>query len=274
MAKPPTNRVGSIPIKYRPDRDKWELTIHTNGKRSRTLYATEDEAGKAWAAHLNRLKRFGTDAGAVTPSDLAELAEARRIIPGVDLRDAARFYRHHHPEGVESSTVPDAVAAYLEHQSRKSLSKRHYDGLRLHCELFAELHADRDLRSITGNELLAWLAGLKLDPRTVRNYAGSLSAFFAWAERRGMVALSPAKAIHDADLPAARPKPKGVLSVDQSAALMDFMAAHYPRYVPWHALQLFAGIRRAEVGRMTWDLIDLERETVRRAVRARVVIAR
>lgn len=33
---------GKTPIKYRPDRDKWELTIHANGKRSRTLYATED----------------------------------------------------------------------------------------------------------------------------------------------------------------------------------------------------------------------------------------
>ena len=58
-------------------------------------------------------------------------------LPGVDLRDAASFYRHHHPEGSTAATVPEAVAAYLEHQGKKSLSRRHSDALRLHCETFA-----------------------------------------------------------------------------------------------------------------------------------------
>lgn len=263
MAKLPKTRAGTVPILHLPDRDRWQLTIYADGKRKRTYHETEAEAEKAWKDHCAHLKRFGTNAAQFSPEDLREFAEARRILPGVDLRDAASFYRHHHPEGSTAATVPEAVAAYLEHQGKKSLSRRHSDALKLHCETFALSHALRPVRSITGNEVLEWLQALRVEPRTARNYSGSLAAFFNWCERRGMVALSPAKSIHETDLPKPIPKAKGVLTVDQCAALMDFLAAHYPKYVPWHVLQLFAGIRRAEAGRMTWDMIDLEGKTIR-----------
>jgi len=260
--KIPETQKGTVPIVYRPDRDRWQLTIHDGGKRSRTLHKTQDGAEKAWRAHCHRKKLHGSQADNFSADQLREFAEARRIVPGVDLRLVAQFYRHHHPEGEEILSVSDAVAAYLEHQARKSLSRRHADALRLHCEAFALSFTGRPVRSITGNDVLGWLQALKVEPRTARNYAGSLSAFFNWVERRGMVQVSPAKSIHETDLPAPIRRDKGVLTVDQCAALMDYLAAHYPRYIPWHALQLFAGIRRAEVGRMDWSMIDINAKVV------------
>lgn len=261
MAKPPKTRSGTIPISYLPDRDRWQLTIHVEGKRKRTFHKSEAEALKAWKAHCDKLRRFGTDGTDFGQAELSEYREAKRIVTGADLRDVAAFWRAHHPEGFESVTVADAARAFLEQQESKSLSKRHLSGLRKHVNAFAMCHAG-DVRSITGNNVLDWLRALRFEPRTVRNYAGSLSAFFAWCRRRGLVTVSPADSIHDADLPQARPKAKGVLTVDQCAALMDYLAAHRPKYVPWHALQLFAGIRRAEVGRLRWDWIDLDAETI------------
>jgi integrase len=260
--RPLTNRSGKVPVKWVESRQRWQLSIHKDGKRTRTFHKTEEAAEKAWSTHCARLKRFGTDALHFSAEELREFAEARRIIPGVDLREAAQFFRHHHPDGAAETTIAEAVAAYLEHQSKKALSKRHMDALRLHCETFAQDLPTRSIRAIGGNDLLLWLQGLRCEPRTARNYAGSLASFFNWCERRGLVSRSPAKSIHETDMPRAIPKAKTVLTVDQCAKLMDFMAAHYPKYVPWHALQLFAGIRRAEVGRMTWDCLDLEAKTV------------
>lgn len=90
MSKTPRTRSGTVPIKRRPDRDRWQLTIYADGKRKRTYYETEAEAEKAWKDHCAHLKRFGTNAAQFSPEDLREFAEARRILPGVDLRDAAK----------------------------------------------------------------------------------------------------------------------------------------------------------------------------------------
>lgn len=258
----PTNRNGTVPIAYLADRDRWQLTIHADGKRKRTFHATEKAALAEWSRHCHRLRRFGVDSGDYSPADHAEFREAKRIVDGADLRDVAAFWRLHHPEGQECVTLPDAASAFLEAQKGKGLADRYLAGLSQHVESFAACFPARNVASISGNDLLDWLRALRLDPRTVRNYSGSLRAFFAWCRRRGLVSISPADSIHDADLPSPRPKPKGVLTVDQCAALMRYLETERPKYVPWHALQLFAGIRRAEVGRLRWDWIDLDAETI------------
>ena len=262
MLKPKQTRAGTVPIKFREDRQKWELTIYAQGKRSRSLHDTQAEAEKAWAGHLRQVKRFGTDAAQYSPDELREFSEARRIIPNVDLREAARFYRLHHPEGSRASTVEDARAEFIAAQEGRKLSKRHLSGLKAHVGLFADSFGSDQIRSITGNVVLDWLASLPLDARTVANYHGSLCNFFNWCERRNLVHEAPTKSVHEGDLPRANPKPKGVLSVDQCAAMMAWIDEEAPKYAPWHALQLFAGIRRAEVGRMKWEWLDMERETI------------
>jgi integrase len=262
MKKTPTTRSGTVPIKYITALDRWQLTIFTAGKRKRSYFETATEADKAWRSHCAHLKRFGSGSVNYSPDDLIELSEARRIVPGVDLREAAKFYALHHPEGASESTVSEAVAAFLEHQRGKSLSARYVAGIGQHVETFALGFGSHQVRSITGNAILIWLNELNLDARTVRNYAGSIGAFFNWCHRRNLIAVSPAASIGANDLPSPRPKPKGVLTVDQCAAMMEYIGAKYPKYAPWHALQLFAGIRRAEVARMKWDWIDLDAKVI------------
>lgn len=258
---PPKTRTGTVPVVYLPDRDRWQLTTYADGKRKRTFHPTEKAALTEWNRINRRLRRFGSESD-FSPAEVAEFREAKRITDGADLRDVAAFWRLHHPEGKERAKLIDAASAFLEAQNGKGLAPRYLAGLRHHVEAFANCFPSRDLSSISGNDLLDWLRALRVDPRTVRNYSGSLRAFFAWTKRRGLVSISPAESIHDADLPAARPRAKGVLTVDQCAALMAHLQANRPKYVAWHALQLFAGIRRAEVGRLRWDWIDLYAETI------------
>jgi integrase len=261
-SNPQRTRAGTVPIVYLPDRDRWQLTTHSNGKRKRTFYESEKDALTAWSKHCHRVKRFGSGSADYTPEDHAEFREAKRITGGEDLRQVAAFWRAHHPEGQDSTTLPEAASAFLEAQKGKGLSVRHMAALSQHVETFASCFASREVAAISGNDLLDWLRALRFEPRTVRNYAGSLRSFFNWCKRRNLISVSPGDAIHEADLPAARPKAKGVLSVDQCAAMMLYLEMERPKYIPWHVLQLFAGIRRAEVGRLRWDWIDLDAKTI------------
>lgn len=170
--------------------------------------------------------------------------------------------QHGRPEGGEVVTVAEAVAEFVAIKSGHDLSKRHFHGMRGHLARFAEGQEEKPLRSLSGPEILAWLRELHSEPRTVRNYLNSLQNLFNWAVRRGYLVASPTASIHETDLPRAKAKPKGVLTVDQCAAMMAHLAEVDPKYVAWHALQLFAGIRRAEVGRIRWGWIDFEARTI------------
>ena len=260
MAKPQTTRAGTVPIKFRLDRQKWELTIHRNGKRSRKLYDTEAAANKAWSRHCLQVKTHGDNA--VSAEEIREFLEARRIVSQKDLRDVARFYAEHHPEGAESILVSEAWERFQAEKETQGLSARHLETLRYHVQRFTGDYGGLTVRAVSAAHIREHLLSLGLDARTVKNFRGSLANFFNWCKRRKLCTAAPTDGIEDADLPAVRPKPKGALSVDQSIAMMARIEANHPELVAWHALQLFAGIRRAEVGRMTWSMIDLERETL------------
>lgn len=256
----PKTRAGTVPIKFRPDRQKWEVTIHHNGKRSRKLYPSETAANKAWSRHCLAVKAHGDNA--VSAEEIREFLEARRIVSQKDLRDVARFYLEHHPKGAESILVSEAWERFKAEKETQGLSDRHLETLRYHVQRFVGDYGGLTVRAVSAAHIREHLLSLGLDARTVKNFRGSLANFFNWCKRRELCEVSPTDGIEDADLPAVRPKSKGVLSVDQSAAMMAHIEANHPELVAWHALQLFAGIRRAEVGRMTWDMIDLERETL------------
>jgi len=261
---PQTNRFGKIPVRFIKSRDRWQLTIWADGKRKRSFYRSEKEALEKWGKHCRRIKKFGTDSASYSPEDHREFAEAKRLISGVDLRDAARFYLMHHPEDVREATVSDAVEQFIEQQQKRGLSKKHIVGLTSHTEAFAATFGHLSTPEINSNRVLKWLTDLARHqkPRTVWNYHGSLSTFFYWCVRRKLMASSPMDGIARSDLPTIPVRPKGVLSVDQSCAVMAYLNKSDELYVPWHALQLFAGIRVAELNRLTWDSIDLKTETI------------
>ncbi len=258
------NKQGSVPIRYFENRDRWQLSLWIDGKRKRKFYATEAEAAKAWEKHCRRVKKFGTDGAAYSPEEHREYLEAKRLIPGVDLRDAARFYLVHHPEGIEGCTVNDAVEQFIDQQKERGLSQKHVSGLLTHTEAFGVTFGELATTEISSNNVLQWLSALsrKTEPRTVWNYYGSLSTFFHWCVRRKLIKSAPTDEIARADLPTIPARPKGVISVDQTDAVMKYLKKDGPQYVPWHVLQLFAGLRRAELSRLTWDSIDLETETI------------
>lgn len=257
-----TNRAGKVPVRFRPDRDRWELSVFAGGKRLRSLHDTEEEAIAEWKRHCRKLERHGTQGESISREEGLEYLEAKRLCGSADLREVARFWRQHHPEGTEDVLASVAWGQFIEEKTSQGLSKRHLDTLRHHGGRFVDLYGAVPLRELTGEVVREYLLSLGVEARTVANIRGSLTNWFAWCRRRKFLEVTPTESIHDADLPAVRPKAKGVLTVDQAEAMMRFLETRFPRFVPWHALQLFGGIRRAEVERIRWEWIDLDRQTI------------
>jgi len=75
---------------------------------------------------------------------------------------------------------------------------------------------------------------------------------FNFAVGRGYTSSNPAEKTAKAREPRAKP---GILSVEQASALLSCAA---PEILPYIAVGLFAGLRRAEIERLDWSEIDFE----------------
>ena len=62
------------------------------------------------------MKEFGLPLDAVA----IEYSEARKLLDGVPLLDAARFYARHHGEGIKRKSVADAVEAMIAAKTAKA----------------------------------------------------------------------------------------------------------------------------------------------------------
>jgi integrase len=86
------------------------------------------------------------------------------------------------------------------------------------------------------------------------NYLVTLVTFFEWAKDRGYAVLNPAERVPK---PLLDDRPPGILSPKQAIKLLKRTRDIDPELLPSIAIQLFAGLRRSEVGALDWNEIDL-----------------
>ena len=132
-------RVGSSVVKIYRDRkpagDYYRVVFHLGGRRHRLNFRDLEKARVEAQAKAAQLARGDVDAAQLSgrdrlvygraleairrhgmPLDAAalEYAQAREILDGHSLVDAARFYMRHHGRGVIGKPVAEAVASFIE----------------------------------------------------------------------------------------------------------------------------------------------------------------
>ncbi len=105
--------------------------------------------------------------------------------------------------------------------------------------------------------------GKSLSANSVLRIHRLLHRMFGWAERMNLTARN---VIRSVEAPKATPSPARALSVDHVAKLLK--AAEGTRLHGFFVTAAMTGMRRGEIGALTWDAIDLEAGTavVRQAI--------
>lgn len=256
------NRSGNIPVRWDTKRTRWELSFFSDGRRQRRYFREEKQALAEWKRICSITEKHGITASSYSTADHREFIEAKRIARNRDLRTVARFWAEHHPEEVETVKTSEAARQFLEQREGRNISERHIDTLKSHLSAFTAALGDKQLSSLTRATVLDWLLSLEVAPRTKQNYLGTLNNFFHWAARSLLIAKSPTETIAQDDLPVVVPHSKGVLTVEQASTMMTWVEKERPHFAAWHAVQLFAGIRNAEAGRLRWDWFDFKRKVL------------
>lgn len=127
-------------------------------------------------------------------------------------------------------------------------------GLRsYHLNRVADEVTRRGPWSVTGDDLVEWLAAQSWKPNTRRAYRASLRAFYRWGVDKGYVATSPAAEIPEVRVPRGRPKP-----TPEAALKWALRTATDPDLVLALLLGARCGLRRGEIARARRE--DLEED--------------
>ena len=139
----------------------------------------------------------------------------------------------------------------LNTQEADGASESHLTDIRNRLAHAGKTFDDRPVSSIEGREIDDWLRALPLSTVSRNNFRKVLRSAFAFALDRGYLAENPVLKTKKAKEKSA---PPGILTPLEIQALLTQAP---PKIIPSLAVAAFAGLRDAEIGRLTWDKIDL-----------------
>jgi integrase len=276
---PITIKRGSASVKIYRDRKPtgtyYRVAYHIGGKRHRLHFNDLEKATSEAEAKAAQLSRGDVDAMQLSGKDrlvygraletvkefdrpldavAIEYREASKLLNGVSLIDAARFYSRHHGHGITRKPVADAVDAMIAAKTAKGVSAVYRADLVYRLGTFKEaFHCD--VNALTPDDVKTFfesrLAGLS--PRSHNNFLRTVRTFLGFAQNHGWLSKE-ADLLARVEKRSEKPTPAEIFTPAQLAVLLKHAS---PEFAPCLALGAFAGLRSEEILRLDWS--DVER---------------
>jgi integrase len=249
-----TTRLALTKTKVNGRRYYCVTTPKLGGGRNRRFFKEKVEAETFMQFAKVQQENYGTAALSIPDALRVEAIECVELLQpfGVTLRDAARFYAAHLKAITGSRKVEEVVADLLAARTADGMSLRYLGDLRVRLGRFVLSFGDEMIAGISASRIDVWLRGLGVGAVTRNTFRRRLAVLFSFAKRRGYVTENP---ISDVERAKERETEVEILSVSQVARLLLSASSDM---LPFWAIGAFAGLRRAEIERLTWSEIDFE----------------
>jgi integrase len=269
---------GSSVVKIYRDRKStgtyYRVAYHIGGKRHRLHFNDLEKATSEAEAKASQLSRGDIDAAQLTGKDrliygraveavkehgepldavVLEYTEARKLLDGVSLIDAVRFYSRHHGRGVTRKSVGEAVDAMIAAKTAKGVSAVYLSDLRYRLGVFRDaFHCD--VNSLAPDDLKAFFESRSggLSARSHNNFLRTVRTFLRFAQNHGWLSRE-ADLLTRVEKRSEKPTPVEIFTPAQLAALLKKASAEI---APCFALGAFAGLRAEEILRLDWADVE------------------
>jgi integrase len=233
---------------------KFVVNYREAEKRKRKFFEVESLA-KTWV-ELRKIqaKNKGSEHVEFSTSLRVMAQECKDALSkhGRTIKEATDFFIAHLKASEKSCTAVQLVKELLAAKKADGLGERHLRDIRCRLGVFAEKFDGQMVATITSKDIDDWLRSIPLGPQTRNHYRALTVLAFNFAVRSGYATTNPAMGAAKAKVVGEAP---GILSVNQTARLLE---AATPDVLPFVAVGLFAGLRRAELHRLDWREIDFE----------------
>jgi integrase len=181
--------------------------------------------------------------------------EVVKILGSEKLVEAAREYIRRNPVERVPRTVRQVADELIEVKIRRGASDRYLQDLRYQLNKLCEKFSC-NVDMVTTGDLQLWFDRLDAAPRTVRNIRSAAAALFKFAEARCYISKGDNPAIATEKIKA---KNGDDIEIYSPAEVARLLAAAPDSIKPVIAIQAFTGIRTAELMRLDWQAVKVER---------------
>jgi integrase len=253
----------------------YQLAYYAGGKRVQKNFADKAEAKRVARAVLGGLAEDAVAVDALATPELESLVAARKVLApdyalhvAVEehaqalaklgkstLREAVEFFLRHHRADMPRLPLSEISDQFARSREQSGLSPHYVFLCRKFTRKLAEAFPGLCLSDLTTAALDKWLGDLKLGATTKNDMRRVLGTCGNWAERHGHLLKGsspfPGMVRYKEDK-----APVSIFTPEQIASLLKKADATLR---PFLALGAFAGLRTAELQRMDWGDIDLDR---------------
>jgi integrase len=223
------------------------------------FFKTKAEADAERLRQLTTLERHGREAIALPQHELSDFIKARKTLAGYGktINDATAFFVDH-LERVRrcNTTVSQLADEVLEAKRKDGKASAYLADLRKRLARFCQDFGSQPIAAVATEQLDKWLRDLDCAPKTRANFRANIGVLFSHAERLGMIDRNPV-------LRTAKPKlidnPPDIFTVDELRTLLEGALRTAPDVLPMLAIGAFTGLRDAEIRRLHWSEINVQR---------------
>ena len=250
-----------------------------------TIATLPEAHRRAYIDAMNLLKPYAIsvlDGARILAQAMKELAPYR-----ADILQAVKHYKKWNEAQKDSITLEKAYEQYLDDLKAQGLSERHIDSQEHRLKRFVnDFGGSHIVMLLEAHKIEKWIMGLKafrfvedkkaearpdgtrpkiqkeskenISPKTKNNYRTSLLAFFSYCKRKGYVRDNPIERVAQVKEAAKEPE---IYTVEELRAMLNASpeGSDIRAYI---AIAAFAGLRRAELERLTWNRVDLGDKTI------------
>ena len=233
-----------------------------NGKRERKFFRTRGEADSYAEQQRIARENMGTAAFSIDDALRHDAITAKQILAPfkATLAEAAKYFvKHARPSG-GSKTMFELVTEILD--AKKKLGRRpstlaDYGFL---FKRFNRSYGERLAHDIHQQDVEHWLDGNTKSLATRRIYMKFLNTLFAYALKRGYMAVNPLDAL---EMPQVLLKPPAIFTVEQTISFLRSVVEQPElELLAYVSIGLFAGLRPTEMTRLEWSHVQLEQRVI------------
>ena len=184
--------------------------------------------------------------------------EAVKILGAENIVKAAEFYIQRNPAQREPRTMQQVADELVALKENRQASARYVGDLRARLNTLAKKFPE-NVDTVTTAALQSWFDSMDSAPRTVRNFRQNASTLFKFAEARGYISKGENPVTSTEQIKSKNGSPIEIYSPKE---IRKLLAAAPESFQPIIAIQAFAGLRSAEVMRLQWQDVKLDRQHI------------
>ena len=234
------------------------VAYRLNVKQLRKNFSRYKDAWNFASDTATALERGRAQVLSLSAADWQSYIAAKNLLRpfGIPLHDAIEEYvAMRKRKATIEKRVRDVVDELLEAKKQARLSDRYIETLRTYLLRFADSF-QTNIGSVNTGAIVRWLDSLKVGPRSRNNVRQAIVTLFNFARRRGY--LPKGETTEAADVETVRDH-DGEIAILTPAQLTKLLRKAKPDYQLYFALAAFTGIRSAELLRLEWSEINLEK---------------